>query len=570
MDPFSELALIIVLAAVFGFVAHYLKQPTLVGYLFAGIFLATLIKAGLVSENFHEYMNVFSHLGIAFLLFLVGLEMNWSSLREIGKPALWTALGQVVCTFVIGVIILKALSVGIIPAIYISIALTLSSTIIIIQLLSQKKDLGSLYGKIVVGFLLVQDFIALLALIFLSGLSRIEESASITYTVGIFTMSLVKGGALILVSLILSKYVFPRVLDFLGKSQELLFAFGNAWGLGLAALMASPFIGFSYEIGGFLAGISLASSVQHAQLASRIRPMRDFFIMLFFVLLGSQLVFENISAIIFETLILSLFVLVGNPLIVILIMSFLGYRLRTAFLASLTVAQISEFSLIIASMGKGLGHLSDTDVSLVTLVGVITITISSYLILHGDSLYAYLRPSLKWLEFKGGKLEKLSSSTPVPYANHIVLLGVHRMGANILNALKSIEEPYVLVDFDPLVIEKYKKRGEPIIYGDIEEDEIKEIAVLHLARVVISTIPDFNDNMHLLDYIRNENPKAISILTAENEWEAKDLYKMGAHYVILPHFIGGLQIAQSIKKDDGFEHLDKLKKHDLALMSNSL
>lgn len=569
MDPFTELALVVVFAAIFGFVAHYFKQPTLVGYLFAGIFLAGLVKAGYVSGDLHEHMIIFSRLGIAFLLFLVGLELNWSSLKEVGKPALWTAIGQIVFTFAIGLIILKIIGMALVPAIYVSIALTLSSTIIIVQLLSQKKDLASLYGKIVVGFLLVQDFVALLALIFLSGLSQVTENSPLAYIVGVFSLSLIKGGILVVASLYLSKFIFPRVLDFLGKSQELLFIFGNAWGLGLAALMASPFVGFSYELGGFIAGLTLASSVEHAQLASRIRPMRDFFIMLFFVLLGSQLVFENLSAIILKTILLSVFVLIGNPLIVMLIMSFLGYRLRTSFLASLTVAQISEFSLIIADMGLKLGHIKNSDASLVTLVGVITITISSYLILHGDALYAYLKPWLKWMEYKKGIIEKVQFAE-VPYANHIVLLGVHRMGENILAAIKSIEESYVLVDFDPAVVEKYKKLKEPIIYGDISEDEIKEIAVIHRARVIISTIPDLNDNTHLLNYLKKVNPKAITILTAENEWEAKDLYMLGAAYVILPHFIGGLQIAQSIKREDGFDHLDKLKKHDLALMGNGL
>lgn len=565
MDPFTEIAIVVVIAAIFGFIAHYLKQPTLVGYLFAGIFLAALSSGGYVSEDLRDIVDIFSRLGIALLLFLVGLEMNWMSFKDVGRPALWTALGQIVVTFAAGLLVLQAMGMALIPALYISIALTLSSTIIIVQLLSQKRDLQSLYGKIVIGFLLVQDFVAILALIFLAGLSSVGEDASLTYTIGIFTLSLIKGGILVLISLFFSKYVFPKALDFLGKSQELLFVFGIAWGLGLAALMASPFIGFSIEIGGFLAGLALANSIEHFQLASRIRPIRDFFIMLFFVLLGSELVFQNIGEIILPTILLSLFVLIGNPLIVMLVMSTLGYRSRTSFLASLTVAQISEFSLIIAAMGRSLGHLSELDVSLVTLVGVITITVSSYLILHGNAIYELLRPYLKWFEFKGGKLEKVFDA-PAPHANHVILLGVHRMGTNILSALKDIGETYILVDFDPTVVAKYKSLGEPVIYGDINEDEIKEIAVLARARALISTIPDFRDNVHLIEYLKKENPKAVAVVTAENEWEARELYKLGANYVILPHFIGGLQIAQALKHDHGFAHLDRLREHDLALI----
>ncbi len=562
MDIFSEIALVVVLAAVFGLIAHYFKQPTIVGYLFAGITLSLLI-----SEDLKIILSAFSDIGIALLLFMVGLEMNISGLKEIGRPAIYTGIGQIVFTFTIGLFILKFLGFALIPSIYISIALTLSSTIIVIQLLSQKRDLQSLYGKIVVGFLLMQDFIAILALMFLAGLKNLGPDASLVVVLGTFTLSLAKGFFLIVLTLIFSKYIFPKALDYLGKSQELLFLFGNAWGLGLAALMAAPFIGFSKEMGGFLAGLALANSIENFQISSRIRPIRDFFIMAFFVLLGSELVLGDISSILAPTILLSLFVLVGNPIIVFVIMAVLGYRSRTSFLASLTVAQISEFSLIIAAMGSksNLGHLSDSDVSLITLVGVITITASSYLIMHGDKIYDIFKPYLKAFEFRRAVIDDMDGAG-ASYANHVVLAGVHRMGSNIVSALRAIEESFVAIDFDPEVVEKLKAKHIPVVYGDIADDDIKERSALGRARVLISTIPDLHDNMLLIDYMKRENPKAIKILTAENEWEAKDLYAAGADYVILPHFIGGLQIAQAIKKDHNFDHIAKLKNHDLALI----
>ncbi|MBI2035238.1 MAG: cation:proton antiporter [Candidatus Liptonbacteria bacterium] len=560
MDLFTEIALIVVLAAIFGFIAHYLKQPTIIGYLFAGV-----VAASFISEDLTHIFRAFSDIGIALLLFMVGLEMNWKSIKEIGKPAVLAGLGQIIFTAAAGFFILLAMGFAFVPSIYISVALTFSSTIIIIQLLSQKRDLGSLYGKIVVGFLLVQDLIAIFGLIFLAGLDETSESATLTYTLGTFTLSLIKGGVLVCAALLLSKYVFPKVLHILGKSQELLFIFGNAWGLGLAALMAAPFIGFSIEIGGFIAGLTVANSMEHFQIGSRMRPIRDFFIMIFFVLLGSELILGNVYEIIIPTILLSIFVLLGNPLIVMIVMAALGYRSRTSFLASLTVAQISEFSLIMAAMGGKLGHLSESEVSLVTFVGVITITISSYLIMHGGSIYEFLRSWLKVFEFRQGVAEKVLSGD-VPYANHTVLVGAHRMGGNILAALKSTGEEFVVVDFDPQIIGKLKNRGIPVIYGDISEDEIKELSALARARALISTVPDLRDNMQMIDYLKKENPKAAIVVTAENEWEAGVLYELGASYVILPHFIGGLQIAQAIKKDHHFDYLAKLKDHDLSLI----
>lgn len=511
-----------------------------------------------------EVLNVFSEIGITLLLFMIGLEINTSHLREVGKPALWTGLGQIIFTFVAGFFLVRFLGFSELASAYISIALTFSSTIIVVQLLSQKKDLNSLYGKIVVGFLLVQDFVAILALIFLSGLSNTPAGATFfSYILG-FALTFLKGAVLLFATVYLSRKLFPQLMDIIGRSQEILYLFSLAWGLGLAALMASPWIGFSIEIGGLLAGLALANSVTHFQIASRMKPVRDFFIMLFFVALGARLAVGDFSAILSPATILSVFVLIGNPLIVMLIMAALGYRSRTSFLSSLTVAQVSEFSLILAALGLRLGHLTDADVSLITLVGIVTITISSYFILYGEHIYSFMKPALKVLEFRKRKAEELE--TVLPYANHTVLLGAHRMGSNILAALRATEEPLVVIDFDPAVVQALSKKDIPVLYGDSNDDEIRSLAGLERARVVISTIPDLQDNLSLLAFLKKENPRSIKIMTSENEWEGKELYRLGVDYVILPHFIGGLQIAQAIQHDPNYSQLEALRTHDLAFM----
>ena len=574
MTLFSEIAIVVVLAAALGFLAHFLKQPTVVGYLVAGILIGPLgywewtakwlAQIGSPVSNHFDVLNVFSEIGITLLLFMVGLEINTQNLKEVGKPALWTGLGQIVFTFAAGFFLVRFLGFSELASAYISIALTFSSTIIVVQLLSQKKDLNSLYGKIVVGFLLVQDFIAILALIFLSGFSNTAGSTSLFYSVLGFLFVFLKGGVLLFATVYLSRKLFPRLMNLIGRSQEILYIFSLAWGLGLAALMASPWIGFSIEIGGLLAGLALANSVTHFQVASRMKPVRDFFIMLFFVALGARLAVGDFSAILSPAAILSVFVLIGNPIIVMIIMAGLGYRSRTSFLSSLTVAQISEFSLILAALGLRLGHLTNSEGSLVTLVGIVTITISSYFILYGDHIYVFMKPALKVLEFRKRKAEELQSV--LPYANHTVLFGAHRMGSNILAALKATDEPFVVVDFDPAIIQALIKKDIPVLYGDSNDDEIRNLAGLPRARVVISTIPDFKDNLSLLAFMKKENPRAVTIVTSENEWEAKELYHVGVDYVILPHFVGGLQIAQAIQHDPNYSQLEALRLHDLAFI----
>src|SRR3989338_7047268 len=331
MTLFSEIAIVVVLAAALGFLAHFLKQPTVVGYLVAGILIGPLgywewtakwlAQIGSPVSNHFDVLNVFSEIGITLLLFMVGLEINTQNLKEVGKPALWTGLGQIVFTFAAGFFLVRFLGFSELASAYISIALTLSSTIIVVQLLSQKKDLNSLYGKIVVGFLLVQDFIAILALIFLSGFSNTAGSTSLFYSVLGFLFVFLKGGVLLFATVYLSRKLFPRLMNLIGRSQEILYIFSLAWGLGLAALMASPWIGFSIEIGGLLAGLALANSVTHFQVASRMKPVRDFFIMLFFVALGARLAVGDFSAVLSPAAVLSVFVLIGNPIIVMIIMA---------------------------------------------------------------------------------------------------------------------------------------------------------------------------------------------------------------------------------------------------------
>src|SRR3989344_8200736 len=319
MTFFGEIAVLVAIAALFGIIAYRLKQPTIIGYLLAGLVAGSL---GLLNLNNSEVLRGWSEVGIALLLFLVGLEMNWQRLKETSKPALLTGLGQLIFTFGTGFAIAKLLGFSDLSSVYISIALTFSSTIVVIQLLSQKKDLGSLYGKIVVGFLLVQDFVAVMALVFLAGFENIQNHPTAWQLTAAIAASLVKGLVFIYATIYLARRVFPKILDYFGASQEILFLFSLAWGLGLAAIMASPFIGLSLEIGGFLAGLALANSITNFQIASRIKPIRDFFIMIFFISLGARLMLGGFSMW-GSAFALTIFVLVGNPLIVMLIMSVL-------------------------------------------------------------------------------------------------------------------------------------------------------------------------------------------------------------------------------------------------------
>ena len=510
------LTVVMVLAAVGGIVAKSLRQPAILGYILAGIALS------LLGRNV-DLVSAMGQLGVTFLLFLVGLELPIGQLKKMGRTAVITGLGQIVFTSISGYFIARLLGFEAVTAIYLGIALTFGSTVMVVKLLSEKRDLQSLYGKIATGYLLVQDFVAIGILTVLAGL-RPGEIINWVNLLGVAT----KGALLVGLAVWASDKILPKMLDFLGKSTEVLFVVSIAWCLGIAAAVSWPGIGFSPEIGGFLAGLALAGAVQNLQIMARVRPLRDFFLTLFFVALGANIGWENISRMAVPAVIFSLFVLIGNPLIVMLILAFQGYGRRVAFLASTAVAQVSEFSLIVIASAARVGYVDRSILGLVGLVGIITMTLSTYLIWYSERIYKVIGNSLKILEFRH-KTEEVKGEERLK--NHIVLFGHNRTGKVLKPILEKIGK-LVVVDFDPKVVEEIGG-----VYGDIADYELYDELNLNEAAMIVSTVSDVEDNLQLLSSLGKKRPVAIMLAADTND--AVKLYKAKADYVLIPHTVGG-------------------------------
>lgn len=536
---FFEITIIVCLASLLSILFRLLKQPTILAYILTGIIIGPF---GQLQLGGAETLRTLAQLGITLLLFMVGLELRFSQLASIGKIAAIVGAAQIIITSAIGFIIAISLGFSTISSLYIAIALTFASTIIIVKLLSDKRDLKSLYGKIAIGILLVQDFLVILLLVLLSGFSPVNGNVPLH-----FASILLKAGVLFGLVLFLSKSIFPRLMDFVARSSETLFLFSIAWAFIMAALVSSPPIGFTIEIGGFLAGLALANSSENFQIAARIRPLRDFFITIFFVFLGMSMMFGELSRIWQPVLLFSLFVLVVKPLIVIAIMGILGYRKRTSFLTGLTGTQISEFSLILIFMGNKLGHVSNDILAIVTMVGVITFAVSSYLIANSNAIYRRFNKYLNIFEIGKTSMEQREKGDS--FRDHIVLVGANRTGQSILDSVKKGEEKFVVVDFDPDIIRELKKTHIDAFFGDITDLEIQDIANLDDARLVISTVSDIDDNLLLLESMRRNKKAAKVIVVAQDQDEAERLYKSGADYVVLPHLAGGRHIAKVISEN---------------------
>jgi Kef-type K+ transport system membrane component KefB len=555
---FIDIALILSLTAVIAAIFGKLRQPVLLAYLLVGILAAS---SGVFKEvTSGATLDFFAELGIAFALFLIGLELKFSSIKQIGRAAVFLGLGQITFTTCVGFFLGRAVGFSTGEAFYIGAALTFSSTIIVIKLLEQKRDLSSLYGSITTGYLIVQDFVAVAALIFVASLGKGGGA-----DVGEFAQTAIAGVFLVGLILFLNRYVLQSVFDLLAKNTEVLFLASISWALIFAAL--SMTLGFSIEIGAFLAGLGLATLREEQQIASWIRPLRNLFIILFFLSLGLKLSIATIVSIIGVVIVLSLFVLVGNPFIVMIIMGILGFRRRTAFHVAVTSAQISEFSLIFVALGNRLELVGEKIVNVTTAVALVTIVFSTYFIIYTSKIYKALAPYLKIFQRK--TLSEISVQGEKEFSDHVVLVGAGSLGQNILKTLRKKGYEVLVVDFNPNIVKTLERAQIPVIYGDISDTEIFEKALGKNPKLIISTVVSREDNDFLLLEAKNLTRKVPLVVTTPLSSHALDYYKRGASYVIIPRILSSNLVEKFLFTKD-FEDLREgtLRKEHLEELSN--
>ncbi len=525
---YHEFALLLMVSAVIGAIAVRLRQPLLVAYIVVGIVVGPAVF-GWVSA--HDQIDLLAQIGITMLLFVVGLKLDLHHIRNIGPVALATGLGQLTFTILFGFFIILALGKGWLEALYVAVALTFSSTIIIVKLLSDKRELDSLHGRIAVGFLIVQDLAVVIAMMVMSGLGAQSGEAVGGGTLALTLLARLGGAALLLY--VLMRYVLPRIVHTLARSQELLLIFAIAWGTALAA--AGEFAGFSKEAGAFIAGFSLASTAYREAISARLISIRDFLLLFFFIDLGAKLDFSTLGDEIGTSVVLSLFVLIGNPLIVMAIMGYMGYRKRTGFLAGLTVAQISEFSIIFVAMGISLGHVGPNTLGLTTLVGLITIALSSYMILYSHRLYAWLAPWLGLFErrhpFRELAVEHTHGDNVRP---DVAIFGLGRYGSRLAHSLRQQGIHVLGVDFDPEVIRAQQNLGLDARFGDGEAPDYVESLPLAGVPWVVSTLPDRASNHALLNALAEHHYRGQIAIVARDETDAASLRTLGRVEIILP------------------------------------
>jgi Kef-type K+ transport system membrane component KefB len=492
-------------AAGVGFLANRARQPLIVAFIAVGIIVGPSVLDW-VGDS--EPIELFAEIGIAVLLFLVGLKLDLHLVRTTGKVALITGLGQVAFTSIIGFGIALLLGLSTTAALYVAVALTFSSTIIIVKLLSDKRELEELHGRIALGFLIVQDIVVVLVMIVLSTIGG-DRDGSVPVQIALVVA---QGAALVAAMAVIIRWVLPRLLHLVASSQELLIVSAVAWAVSVAAF--SDWLGFSVEVGAFLAGFAVASTPYRESIAASLTGLRDFLLLFFFIELGAQLDFSAIGSQVPAALVLSVFVLVGNPVIVLVIMGVMRYPKRVSFLSGLAVAQISEFSLILITLGRELGHVDNEIVGLVTLVGMITIATSTYMILYSHEIFERLSPMLSIFERRDLLEMPAGDHTPTD----VIVYGYGRFGQRLVEQLATNGHQVLVVDWDPhtdveiddpTLAARVTKR-----FGDADDPEFPASLPIDSARWIVSTIPRVDTNKVLANSLRRWGATAQLAVTA--------------------------------------------------------
>lgn len=525
---FLQLAIILTLSSALGLVVYKLKLPLLIAYLIAGLLLS-LLSAFDVSKSL--VLSFLPDIGIAFVLFLVGMELDLRELKSFGKQIIIAGIFQVIITATLGTFFAQSFGFGTLEAILLGAGLSFSSTLVVVKLLLDKKDLTSLYGKLSVGVLLLEDLLAVIILLVLSSSLSFGGLGSDVAPLFVFLVRVI---ALFSMAALFNRFILPTVFKAVSDSGELLFLTALSWCFGFIAF--SVLMGFSVMIGAFLSGVALASSPFHFHIQGRIKPMRDFFTALFFVYLGTKVSFSSNLSIYPLILIFSAYAVLVKPMIFLLLFGIFGFRKHTMFQTAINLSQVSEFSLIILLVGFKMGLISQDALTVIALSSVVSITFSSLMISQSKRIYKYVTFAVSFFE---RKKHLQTESEGERLEDHTVVIGAHRVGGEVVRFLKRERQPLVVLDFNPHQVERLLLEEIPVIYGDMADPEILDLLNLDLAKIIISTSPDLEGNKTLLEDLKLRRINIPAIVRAETIKDAQSLYKNGADFVIVPEVMAG-------------------------------
>lgn len=562
---FIQLAIILGLSSALGYITHQFRLPLLIAYLLVGLGLATVT---LFNVRDSQILNFLPEIGIAFVLFLVGMELDLREIRSLGKVVLMASILQIIISSIAGFAIAGALGFGRVESLYLGVGLAFSSTIVVIKLLLEKNDLNSLYGKLSVGILLLEDLVAVMILVGLTispSIFHLGIQQAFPIVAFVLKVILIFG-----VTLFVNRYILPKVFDAVSESAELLFLSAIAWCFIYVAF--AQILGFSVVIGAFLAGVGLAASPYHYQIQGKVKPLRDFFVTLFFVYLGTQVNFADLGKVYPAIIAFTLYAVLAKPIIFLLVLGSFGFRKHTMFQTAANLSNISEFSLIILLVGLQMGFVSTSALTVIAVSLIISTIISSIMVTKSAYLYKYVKSLLHFFERKTPH-RLIEETSHYDLKDHVVVIGSQQVGESLVKYFQREGIPQVVLDFNPYQVEKLMDAKIPVVFGDMGDPEVLEILNLNEAKMIISTVPNLVDNRLLIEEIKDRQLNTPVIVRADSIKEARNLYRFGAEFVFVPDVVSGEYLVEMLKnhlgdkdyfKDRPKIELEKLSRKTLA------
>ncbi len=540
-DLLGQIGLVLLVCVLLGAVAVAVRLPLLVGLLIAGVLVGPDVL-GLVGSS--TEIELLGEIGIALLLFVVGLKLDPRLVRQLGPVVLVAGTLQVATTAALAFAIARGFGTEFVPALYLAAGMSFSSTVVVVKLLADRDQIEQLQGRLALGILIVQDIVVIGLMVVLASVDP-ANTASLLEQFGLVAL---RGVGLFVAIALLARFVLPRVVHVLARRGELLVLAAVTWAVALAAV--AHLLGFSEEVGAFLAGVALASSDYREAISGRLTTLRDFLLVFFFIDLGTQLRFEGADDI---PLIVafSVFVLVGKPLLIAVISTLLGFQAGVALRTGLTLAQISEFSLILVALGVSLGQLDGRTAGVVTAVALITITLSTFLSAEADRLVPLLSRPLVPLQRARVRREMEQRAVRRP---EVIVIGLGRLGMTVFEELRERGLDVLGVDFDPRTVQ-FESGDVPVVFGDLEDPELPNELPLERVRWIVSTPRDPEVHRAFLRALQRRGYRGRFVAAADHPEDERLLHRLGVDVVIRP-----LQLAAG-------PLMDEIRAHDRRTLS---
>jgi Kef-type K+ transport system membrane component KefB len=561
-----DITLSILFAWVLGLLAHFSRQPLILAYLIAGFFIGPFGMGWVKSQ---ESINVISELGLIFMLFMIGLEIDLKKIVRAGKVILFAAGGQLIGGVVLGILFFIGIGLsmgsGHFDALYLCVACALSSTVIIVKVLYEKRELDTLPGRITLGVLVLQDIFAILFLAVQPSLDNLQ--------VTVILLSIARVGVLVGVALVLSRYVLPWLFHQIARRPELILLGALAWCFLIGEIAER--LHLSREMGSLVAGVSLSTFPYALDVTAKVTTLRDFFITLFFVALGMTIPIPD-SSVIGLALIIAAFTVVSRLVTTFLPLYLMKQGLRASLLPAINLAQISEFSLVVIQTGVVAGHIKMQTANAASFAFVILAVLSTFAIGRSDQLSRLGIRLLKQLGLRDldhTEAEGGHGSGGHGEPRRILILGFFRAASALLSEIerrnKSLLEQIGVVDFNPVVYSTLVNRGLHVTYGDISNVDTLLHAGVGSAEIIILSVPDSllkgANNEKLVRHVRSLNPTAKIISTADLLWDVPDQYAAGADYVTVTRLTDAHELFAAIEAADNGLLADKRAETDARL-----